>query len=89
MNERWKLKKSPMSLDARFDFEEYDALRSFLDELADVADSLDHHPNISFGKTHVSVMIYAKTGDLEQIDYDLVKGIDEGYDKVINNSQES
>ncbi len=82
MNDRWKLKNKPASMEARFEFSTFETLRSFLDELADKADALDHHPNISFGREHVSVIIYAKEGELDTVDYALAKGIDEGFHRL-------
>lgn len=87
MNERWKLKEKPASMEARFEFPNFDKLRSFLDELAEQADLLDHHPNISFGRGHVSVIIYSQKEALADLDFALAKGIDEGFYRVSNYSQ--
>lgn len=84
MNERWKTKKKPASLEARFEFDEFEVLRAFLDELAEHADHLEHHPNISFGRNHASVVIYSREAELQPIDYQLAEGIDEGYNRVTN-----
>ncbi|BBP44120.1 4a-hydroxytetrahydrobiopterin dehydratase [Thiosulfativibrio zosterae] len=82
MNERWKMKKSPASLEARFEFSTFEKLRSFLDELAEQADLLNHHPNISFGRGHVSVIIYGQAAELQELDFALAHGIDEGFHRV-------
>ncbi|MBN2866248.1 MAG: 4a-hydroxytetrahydrobiopterin dehydratase [Thiotrichales bacterium] len=82
MNERWKQKKKPVSLDTRFDFEEYDLLRLFLDEVADVSEKLNHHANISFARTHVSIIIYSSTEELNDLDIALAEGIDECFQRV-------
>lgn len=84
MNARWKQKKSPASLEAKFEFEEYEVLRTFLDDLADVAEKLDHHPNLSFGRTHVSVIIYSTEDELRDVDTALAEGIDECFHRVTN-----
>lgn len=86
MSERWKRKDKPASLEARFDFDSFETLRSFLDGLAEISEQLDHHANISFGREHVSVIIYAKTGSLEQIDFDLAQGMDESFHRVTHPS---
>lgn len=86
MNDRWKQKDKPASLEARFEFQSFDNLRSFLDELAEHAESLDHHPNISFGRSHASVIIYAKGGDaLGDVDFNLAKGIDDSFHRFNDN----
>jgi len=82
MNERWRSKKKPPALDARFDFEDFEILRAFLDEVAEEADRLEHHPNISFGRDRVSIIIYSTSDELSDIDHALAKAIDDGYDKV-------
>lgn len=82
MNERWKQKDKPGSLESRFEFDRFETLRSFLDEIADESERLDHHANISFGKEHVAVMIYAKTGTLEKGDFDLADRIDKCFQRV-------
>lgn len=87
MNERWKLKDKPASMEARFEFPSFEKLRSFLDELAEQADLLDHHPNISFGRGHVSVIIYSQQEKLGDLDFALAKGIDEGFHRATSFSQ--
>ena len=82
MNQRWKQKKSPASLEAKFEFEEYEVLRGFLDDLADVAEKLDHHPNLSFGRTHVSAIIYSTEDELRDVDIALAEGIDECFQRI-------
>ncbi len=83
MNERWRSKKKPAALDARFDFEDFEILRAFLDEVAEEAERLEHHPNISFGRDRVSIIIYSTSDELSDVDHALAKAIDEGYDKVM------
>ena len=82
MNDRWKSKKKPAALDARFNFDDFEALRAFLDEVAEEADRLDHHPNISFARDRVSIVIYSTSDEVSDIDYALAKAIDDGYDRV-------
>lgn len=82
MNQRWKEKKKPASLEAKYEFEEYDVLRTFLDDLAEVAEKLDHHPNLSFGRTHVSVIIYSTEDELRDVDIALAEGIDECFQRI-------
>jgi len=82
VNERWKQKKKPVSLDTRFDFDDYDVLRTFLDEAAEVSERLDHHANISFGRTHVSIIIYSSGEELSDLDIALANGIDECFQRV-------
>lgn len=87
MNDRWKLKKKPPSYEARFDFNEFETLRSFLDEVAEQAELVDHYPNISFTRSRVSVVVAAKSEELGELESSLVQGIDESYSKVVGLSQ--
>ncbi|WP_178861425.1 4a-hydroxytetrahydrobiopterin dehydratase [Thiomicrorhabdus cannonii] len=82
MNERWKQKDKPGSLESRFEFDSFEKLRSFLDQIAEESERLDHHANISFGREHVAVIIYAKTGTLGKSDFDLADGIDKSFQRV-------
>ncbi|MGC9386758.1 MAG: 4a-hydroxytetrahydrobiopterin dehydratase [Hydrogenovibrio sp.] len=83
MNPRWKSKAKPASLEARFEFEDFSILRRFLDDLADQAERLEHHPNISFGRNHVSVIIYSQAESLQDVDYALADSIDAAFNGVM------
>ena len=87
MNERWKRKNKPASFEARFDFNDFETLRVFLDEIADQAELLDHYPNISFTRARVSVVISAKSEELGELEPNLAQGIDDSYSKVVDFSQ--
>lgn len=83
MNARWKQKKNPASLETKFNFDDYETLRTFLDDIADVAEKLNHHPtNLGFGRTHVSVIISSTDDELRDIDTALAEGIDECFHRV-------
>ncbi|HBQ45065.1 MAG TPA: hypothetical protein DD716_05395 [Thiomicrospira sp.] len=89
MSSSWKSKKKPLSLDRRFDFDGFEVLREFLDEVAEHADQLNHHPNISFGRKHASVIIYSesKSQELNEVDLNLAKLIDSSYNRLCNISE--
>lgn len=84
MNSSWKQKAKPASLENKFLFDDYEPLRSFLDEIAEVADQLEHHPNLSFSRSHVSVIIYSPDAELRDLDIELAEKIDECYSKYAN-----
>ena len=89
MSPAWKQKDKAGTLEARFDFESYDELRTFLDDVADVAENVGHHPNLSFGREHVSVIIYAQAQDgLSDVDFALAQGIDDAFAKVATETAE-
>ncbi len=85
-DDRWSIRTQPPSMEARFEFEDFKTLRAFLDDLAEITERYNHHPNISFGRTHVSVIIYAQGDELQDVDYALAKSIDEAYQRYLERS---
>ncbi len=53
----WARQTLPPMLSRRFEFDSYAATRSFLDNVAKVAEAAKNYPNLSFGKTYVSVTL--------------------------------
>jgi len=87
MSERWKVKKRAGTLEARFEFDDYDVMRDFLDDVADVTEKLDHHPNISFSRSHVSIIIYSQEGgELSDLDHQLAHDIEECFNQMSHSS---
>ena len=56
---RWTKQDLPPMLSQRFEFESYAETRRFLDGVAKLAEEAQLYPNLSFGKTYVSVTIDA------------------------------
>lgn len=65
----WLRQDLPPMLSRRFEFGSYAETRRFLDGVARLAEAAQHYPNISFGKTYVSVTLDA---DGKKIGPDLV-----------------
>lgn len=55
----WQRQDLPPMLSRRFEFATYAETRRFLDRVADVAEEAQRYPNLSFGKTYVSITIDA------------------------------
>lgn len=55
----WQRQDLPPTLSRRFEFETYPETRLFLDGVARLAEAAQHYPNLSFGKTYVSVTLDA------------------------------
>lgn len=55
----WQRQDLPPTLSRRFEFESYPETRRFLDGVASLAEAAQHYPNLSFGKTYVSVTLDA------------------------------
>jgi len=66
--EGWQTQKRPPMLVRRFEFEDYDQTRDFLDLLAEASEEMGYHPSLQFDRTTVSVNVTPleeTLGDLE------------------------
>lgn len=75
MSLNWKESKNASSLEAKFVFDGYETLRDFLDEVAQVTEEMEVHPNISFGRDYASLIIYAQDGTLSDKERDVAAKI--------------
>ena len=62
MNQQWQEKPRPARLEGRYEFENYIALRDFLDRAAALSEREDLYPDLGFGRDYVNVTIYADEG---------------------------
>jgi len=69
MSSKWLVRKKPARLERRIDFSDYEQTREFLDQAADLAESEDYYPDMSFGRTHVSITIHLPNDESEVSDY--------------------
>ncbi len=60
---KWELRKRPSCLERRFEFENYELTRDFLDRLGDLSEAIGRFPDISFGKTYVNITLRPETDD--------------------------
>ncbi len=60
MSDNWKVRKRPVRLERRFEFESYDETRDFLDLAAELAEQEGYYPDMSFGRTHVSMTLQSE-----------------------------
>jgi pterin-4a-carbinolamine dehydratase len=63
----WRERRNPLRLERRVEFEDYEALRDFLDRVADLSEETGIYPNQSFGRTYVNFTLNVEDG-AEQID---------------------
>ena len=63
MSENWVERKRPARLERRIEFANYDETREFLDQAADLSESLGYYPDMSFGRTHVSITLQDENQD--------------------------
>jgi 4a-hydroxytetrahydrobiopterin dehydratase len=50
-------------LEKRFEFKDFGAALEFVDDVADLAEEIDHHPDISFGWGYCQVTIWTHSLD--------------------------
>lgn len=66
MSDNWVIRKRPARLEGRFEFSEYEETRVFLDRAAELAESEGYYPDMSFGRTHVSITLQPEE-DAEEV----------------------
>ncbi len=54
---KWEKRNRPVRLERRFDFENYEKTRNFLEQLGDLSELKKIFPDISFGKTYVNITL--------------------------------
>lgn len=64
-NQPWKERNRPARLEKRYEFENYDLLRNFLDDAAELSEKKGLYPDIGFGRTYANFTIHAEEGSTE------------------------
>ena len=64
----WKERDRPPRLEKRYEFENYEALRAFLDDAANLSEEKGLFPDIGFGKTYANFTIHIEEGSTELTD---------------------
>ena len=59
MTTQWQERIRPARLEGRFEFPNYEALRNFLDEAAEISEREGLYPDMGFGRDYVNVTIHA------------------------------
>ncbi len=65
MSSNWFVRKKPARLERRVEFSDYEQTREFLEKAADLSESEDYYPDMSFGRTHVSITLHSKEDENE------------------------
>lgn len=58
----WQERNRPPRLEKRYEFDDYETLRAFLDEAADLSEEKGLYPDIGFGRKHASFTIRPEEG---------------------------
>jgi len=67
MIENWKMRKRPIRLERRVEFDNYELTREFLDLTADLSEKEGFYPDMNFGRTHVNMTISLSDGEQELV----------------------
>ena len=65
---KWQERTRPARLEKRYEFANYDSLRVFLDEAANLSEQKGLFPDIGFGKTYANFTIHTEEGSTELTD---------------------
>jgi len=68
MSDQWQERKRPVRLERRYQFDDYSALRDFLDNAAEISERIDYFPDMGFGKDYVNITIHLIEGETELSD---------------------
>lgn len=58
MSDKWQERSRPPRLERRYQFENYEKLRDFLDRAADLSEAEDYYPDMGFGRDYVNITIH-------------------------------
>jgi pterin-4a-carbinolamine dehydratase len=62
MKLQWQERPRPARLERRYEFENYEALRRFLDEAAELSEREGLYPDMGFARDYVNITIHADEG---------------------------
>ena len=75
----WNQRESPLRVEKRFEFEEYQKISKFMKKIDDLCKEKSIYPNISFGKNFVSITIFLVSKKLSKIEKEFSNQIDSFY----------
>lgn len=63
MSDQWQERNRPPRLERRYEFQDYQTLRDFLDRAAELSERAGLYPDMGFGRDYVNITIHAEEGD--------------------------
>ena len=63
MSHQWQERNRPLRLERRYEFQDYSALRDFLDKAADISEQEGYYPDMGFGRDYVNITIHVNGDD--------------------------
>lgn len=79
MKHQWQERARPARLERRYEFDDYQSLRDFLDQAAELSEREGLYPDMGFGKDYVNMTIHADetSGALEPAQHRLAEALDQ------------
>lgn len=62
MSQQWQERTRPVRLERRYEFQDYNTLRDFLDKAAELSEKVDLFPDMGFGRDYVNITIHLEEG---------------------------
>ena len=62
MSQQWQERTRPVRLERRYEFQDYNTLRDFLDKAAELSEQVDLYPDMGFGRDYVNITIHLEDG---------------------------
>ena len=78
----WKRRESPLRIEKRFEFDDYQRISEFMRLVDELCEKLSIYPNISFGKNFVSFTIFLDDKKKIQPEIEFSKKIDEIFNQI-------
>ena len=75
----WNERESPLRIEKRFEFDEYSKISKFMEKIEKLCKEKNIYPNISFGKSFVSLSIFLNDQEISIEEKDFSKYIDKFY----------
>ena len=75
----WNQRESPLRVEKRFEFEEYQKISKFMKKIDELSKEKNIYPNITFGKNFVSITIFLDSEKSSKIERNFSKNIDDFY----------
>lgn len=72
----WRINNEPPVMTKRYEFDAYDETRLFINALADLSENTGYFPNLTFGKTQVTVTIFTDEKELGGKEFDFASETD-------------
>ena len=75
----WNKRESPLRIEKRFEFDEYSKISKFMEKIEKLCKEKNIYPNISFGKSFVSLSIFLNNQEISIEEKEFSKDIDKFY----------